>query len=288
VTAPPPPSDTPYRDELATAIEAARRAGDILRRFADDGVRYGWKANPERGRELVSEADLEADEAIHTVIRAAFPNDAYLSEEQEDDPVRLKADRVWIVDPLDGTREFLQGVPEYAVSIGLVVDGAPVVGAVYNPAQDELVAAAVGDGQLTDLSPAPTLAETQVLFGRGEWRWGGIPPLPEGTRVLVVGSIAYRMALLARGTGGLLFTINERKEWDIAAGAALVLAAGATLTDLDGDPLVFNKPDPFAPAYIAANPTLHAAALQLWRDSGWSLDRWNDDGWDDLSGAPSS
>ena len=281
-----PPNDAPYRDELATAEEAALRAGDILRRFADDGVRYGYKANPERGREIVSEADLEADEAIHAVIRDAFPNDAYLSEEQEDDRARLKADRVWIVDPLDGTREFLQGVPEYAVSIGLVVDGAPVLGAVYNPAQDELVAAAVGDGNLTNLSSAPTLAETQVLFGRGEWRWGGIPPLPERTRALVVGSIAYRMALLARGTGGLLFTINERKEWDIAAGAALVLAAGATLTDLDGDPLVFNKPDPFAPAYIAANPTLHAAALQLWRNSGWSLDRRNDDDWDDLSGAP--
>ena len=185
-------------------------------------------------------------------------------------------------------RDSLQGVPEYAVSIGFVVDGAPVVGAVYNPARDELVAAAVGDGTLTNLSAAPTVAETQVLFGRGEWRWGDIPPLPEGTRALVVGSIAYRMALLARGTGGLVFTINERKEWDIAAGAALVLSAGATLTDLEGNSLVFNKPHPVAPAYIAANPALHAAALQLWRSSGRTLDRWNDGCWDDLGSAPSN
>ena len=69
-------------------------------------------------------------------------------------------------------------------------------------------------------------------------------------------------------TGGVLFTVNERKEWDIAAGAALVLAAGATLTDLDGEPLVFNKPDLVAPAHIAANATLHAVAMQLWRDVG--------------------
>ena len=278
---PEPSNNHLFAPELAIAEQAARRAGDILRRFAAEGVRYGFKDNPERGRELVSEADLEADQAIHATIRDAFPDDAYLSEEQEDDPARLRAARVWIIDPIDGTREFLQGVPEYAVSIGLVVDGAPVVGAVYNPAQDKLVAAAVGDGRLRDLSTAAALAETQVLLGRGEWRWGGIPPLPEGTRALVVGSIAYRMALLASGTGGVLFTVNERKEWDIAAGAALVLAAGATLTDLDGDPLVFNKPDPVAPAYIAANATLHAEALQLWRDSGWSVDRWNDDSWDD-------
>ena len=86
------------------AEEAARRAGAILLKFSQDGVRYGFKDNPERGRELVSEADLEADRAIHETIRAAFPNDGYLSEEQEDTGERLQHTRVWIVDPLDGTK----------------------------------------------------------------------------------------------------------------------------------------------------------------------------------------
>lgn len=259
-----------YAAELAVAEEAARRAGVILQRFASDGVRYGFKHSPERGREVVSEADLEADRAIHETIAAAFPSDGYLSEEQPDDGARLEHSRVWIVDPLDGTREFLQEVPEYAVSIGLVVDGRPVLGAVFNPAREELFATAIGDGRLDGkLNDAQRLADTEVLLGRGEWQWGGIPPLPEGTQALVVGSIAYRMGLLATGTGGVLFTVNERKEWDIAAGAALVLSAGATLTDLVGQPLVFNKPDPFAPGYIAGNPRLHAEALALWRRHGW-------------------
>jgi len=252
------------------AEEAARRAGAILLKFSEDGVRYGFKDNPERGRELVSEADLEADRVIHETIQAAFPNDGYLSEEQEDTGERLQHSRVWIIDPLDGTKEFLTEVPEYATSIGFAVDGEAKVGAVFNPATEELVVAAVGDERLTGkLSDAATLADAPVLFGRGEWQWGGIPPLPEGTRVLVVGSIAYRMALLASGTGGLLFTINERKEWDIAAGAALLLAAGATLTNLDGGPVVFNKPDPWAPACIASNAAVHAEALEIWRKHGW-------------------
>ncbi len=264
---------SPYAAEVAVAEEAARRAGAILRKFATDGVRYGFKHNPERGRELVSEADLEADRAIQETIQAAFPEDGYLSEEQPDDGARLRCSRVWIVDPLDGTREFLSEVPEYATSIGLVVDGAPVVGAVFNPAKEEMVVAAVGDGRLDgQLSQAARLADTAVLLGRGEWQWGGIPPLPEGTRAMVVGSIAYRMALLASGKGGLLFTIHERKEWDIAAGAALLLAAGGKLTDLEGAELVFNKPDPRAPAYIAANAAIHAEALEIWRKSGWRED----------------
>lgn len=269
---PPAGDGTDYADERAAAEAAARAAGEVLRRFASDGVRYGFKHDPERGRELVSEADLEADRAIAETIHGAFPDDAYLSEEQVDDPSRVTHARVWIVDPLDGTREFLSGVPEYAVSVGLAVDGEAVVGAVYNPAHDEMYAAAVGQTpSFGALSTAASLAETHVLLGRGEWRWGDIPPLPEGTKAMVVGSVAYRMALLASGTGGLLFTVSERKEWDLAAGAALLRAAGATVTDLDGDPLVFNKPEPWAPPYIAANAHVHAEALALWRRSGW---RW--------------
>ena len=175
----------------------------------------------------------------------AFGDDGWLSEEHPDDRERLGHERVWIVDPLDGTREFLQGVPEYAVSIGLSVGGEAVAGVVFNPAKDELYAAAVGgeDGEEGELALDDTqsLAEGYMLAGRGEWRFGDLPPVPNGTQLLPVGSIAYRMALLASGTGSLIFTVGRRKEWDVAAGAALLAAAGAQVTDVDGDGAAFQS-----------------------------------------------
>jgi len=170
----------PYAAELAVACAAARAAGAILLRYAAQSVRYGFKRSRDRGREVVSEADLAADEAIRTAILAAFPADGWLSEEHPDDAARLTRARVWIVDPLDGTREFLSAVPEYAVSIALAEDGVPVVGAVYNPARDVLVAVGAGrapapEGAGLGLDLATRLADTFVLVGRGEWHWGGLP-----------------------------------------------------------------------------------------------------------------
>ncbi len=265
------PDPTPsYAAELAVAEDAARSAGAILQRYAENGVRYGFKQHQEWRREVVSEADLAADDAIRHAILAAFPHDAWLSEEHPDDGARLAHSRVWIVDPLDGTREFLSGVPEYAVSIALVVDGLPVLGVVFNPAKDQLVAdrhpGLAADGAL---AAAAALSDSYLLVGRGEWRWGGMPPVPAGTRVLPIGSIAYRLALLSRGTGGLIFTVTDRSEWDIAAGVALASAAGATVTDLHGLPLAFNKPDPVVTGCIVGNAALHAEALALWKQHGW-------------------
>ena len=109
-----------YAAELEAAQEAARRGGAVLQRYRESGARYGWKhGDPLQGRayEVVSEADVEVDQVLRGELLGAFPDDAWLSEEAHDDRERLLHRRVWIVDPLDGTREFLQGVPEYAVSL---------------------------------------------------------------------------------------------------------------------------------------------------------------------------
>ena len=261
-----------YAAELEAASEAARAGGAALLRYAERGARYGWKPGGQWGMELVSEADIEVDEVLRERLLGAFPEDGWLSEEHPDDAARLGRRRVWIVDPLDGTREFLSGVPEYAVSIGLAVDGSAAAGAVYNPAKGELYAAsAPAGGAGLGLDGAGSLAEGFMLAGRGEWRWGDLPPVPEGTRLLPVGSIAYRMALLASGTGNLLFTAGRRSEWDVAAGAALLGAAGATVTDLEGRALRFNQAEPTVRGLIAGSAALHAEARGLWERSGWRL-----------------
>ena len=180
--------------------------------------------------------------------------------------------RVWIVDPLDGTREFLQGVPEYAVSIALAHNGHAVLGVVYNPDADDMFAATVdSQHERFQLDHAATLSESYMLVGRGEWHFGDLPPVPEGTKVMPVGSIAYRMALLATGQGCLIFTPGRRSEWDLAAGAALLTAAGAMVTNIDGQPLQFNQAEPSVKGLIAARPNIHREARQMWQNSGWRI-----------------
>lgn len=261
--------------ELEAAQEAARRAGAILQRYRDSGARYGWKhGDPLQGRayEIVSEADVEVDQALQETLLGAFPDDAWLSEEAHDDRERLRHRRVWIVDPLDGTREFLQGVPEYAVSIALAYNGEPVLGVVFNPDADEMYAVASGsEEERFKLDQAQALSDSFMLVGRGEWHYRELPPVPDGTRVMPVGSIAYRMALLATGQGCLVFTPGRRSEWDVAAGAALLRAAGATVTDVDGKPLQFNQAEPSVKGLIAARSDIHAAARDMWRRSGWRI-----------------
>lgn len=179
---------------------------------------------------------------------------------------------MWIVDPLDGTREFLQGVPEYAVSIALALNGEAVLGVVYNPAADEMYAATVdSDDERFGLEDVNALSESYMLVGRGEWHYGDLPPVPDGTKVMPVGSIAYRMALLATGRGCLAFTAGRRSEWDLAAGAALLGAAGAVVTDIDGRPLQFNQAEPSVKGLIAASPNVHGEARRMWLNSGWYI-----------------
>ncbi len=260
--------------ELDAAQEAARRGGAILQRYRQSGARYGWKPSDslDRQYEVVSEADVEVDATLRESLLGAFPTDAWLSEEAHDDRQRLRSRRVWIVDPLDGTREFLQGIPEYAVSIGLSINGQAVLGVVYNPASDEMFAAtSEPHSEMSQIIDAPALADSFILVGRGEWQFGDLPPVPQGTRVMPVGSIAYRMALLSSGTGCLIFTPSRRSEWDVAAGAALLAAAGATVSDIDGRPLQFNQVQPTIKGLITARPNIHSEARRLWQRSGWSI-----------------
>ena len=239
-------------DELEAATAAARQAGAEVARMREDGLRYGHK----EGNELVSEADIRAAEILHEALANAFPDTGWLSEEDRDTAARLDCERVWVIDPIDGTREYLRGLPEYAISVGLVVRGEPALGVVYNPATDEMHAA------VCDPPAAPPRkagnGQYLALVGHGEDRLNEVPPLPGLSRTRPVGSVAYRLALVAAGKGDLVVTWYARHEWDVAAGAALCHARGITITDVLGAPLQFNQPRPLVRGLIAAPPDLHA------------------------------
>ena len=258
------PLATAFARERSVAERAAREAGAIIRRYYEPGVAYREKSkgNP------VTEADLEANACIRHLVSEAFPDDGWLSEETADSRERLTRPRAWVVDPLDGTKEFVQHIPEFCVCVALVEAGRPVVAVSYNPAADRLYAAERGSGTTVNGIPAHVsrtvgIAEAVVLASRSEDQRGEWDAFKDRVRVRLTGSVAFKLAELSRGVGDATFTLTPKNEWDICAGTLLVEEAGGRVTDLAGAPLVFNQPSPLRPGLIASNGALHAGLLAL-------------------------
>jgi myo-inositol-1(or 4)-monophosphatase len=249
------------RDPALARIQAGLEAAmEVLRGFRAGAVASEDKAG---GRGPVTEADRAVDAVLARILPRA--GEGWLSEESADDAARLSCRRVWAVDPLDGTKEFVQGVPEWCVSVGLVEDGRPVAGGIANPATGEVVLGGVGlgvtyNGRPARISARPGVEGAVVLASRsevkrGDWeRYRGAP-----FTVKPMGSVAYKMALVAAGVADATWTLAPKHEWDVAAGVALVLAAGGEARTLDGSPLVFNQPRPWLSGLAAYPPALAAA-----------------------------
>jgi myo-inositol-1(or 4)-monophosphatase len=197
---PAPPSGLrDYGLELATAIDAARAAGAVIREVFGKDQTVTFKS----GDDPLTAADTAADRCIRERLRAAFPADGWLSEEG-DARAGSQPGRVWVVDPLDGTREFVQHIPEFAVSVALMIDGRPTVAVVYNPIRDLLMSATHGggvtsDGRSAGVSSAADLATAVVVASRSEVGRGQWSPYEARCRVLPTGSVAYKLALVACG-----------------------------------------------------------------------------------------
>jgi myo-inositol-1(or 4)-monophosphatase len=250
--------------EREVAVQAARGAGAILRRHYEGVVEAR-----EKGRDNpVTAADLESNTHIHETIAGAFPDDGWLSEETADSSERLGRRRVWVVDPLDGTKEFIQHIPEFCVCIALTEDGYPVVAVEYNPAADRLYVAVRGQGTTMNGAPVRVSAtrdvpEARVLASRSEDKRGEWDVFKPRVRVELTGSVAFKLAQLASGQGDATFTLTPKNEWDICAGTLLVEEAGGRVTDIAGMRLVFNQPSPLRPGMIATNGVLHDGLLAL-------------------------
>ena len=252
--------DLGLRLELAIAMDLARAAGAALQRHRAGPLKVGYKA---RG-EIVTAADLESDRIIREGLALAFPADAVYSEETADSERRLSMRRVWIVDPLDSTSNYAAGGDEYCVSIGLAIDGQPVLGAVYSPAQAEMIAGAHGLGVTLNersvrVSLAQNLPTARLTVSRKEWQ-RGLCDVCAGLNITPRASLAAKLARVAAGLDDGVFTATPRKEWGTCAGVALVLAAGGRATLLDGSPIRFNRPELKQPmGMLAAGPALHGA-----------------------------
>lgn len=254
---------TDDRDLLHAAVREASR---LAMSFFGGTVRQADKADGTP----VSEADLAVDAYLKATLRAARPDYGWLSEETVDDPARLDARRLWIVDPIDGTKSFLEGTDEWMVSVALVEHGRPVLAAVTNPVRGEVFQAELGGGARRNakpiaVSPRREITGCRMIANRAAFasdRW----PVPWPTLdTTSCKSMAYRLCQVADGRFDATLAISGKQDWDLAAAHLVVDEAGGRLTALDGSEIVYNRASTRHQTTVAAGTMLHEALLERTR-----------------------
>lgn len=279
------PSTPDLNEELTFAIRIAQEAGTIVNTFYVGSSEVEYKSPDEP----VTEADRSANQHIVSRIVTAFPNDGILSEESKDDLSRLHKSRVWIVDPLDGTKEFIARNGEFSIMIGLVVDGRPVMGVVHQPSSGLVYSGIVGQGAslLEEGETIPlrvserTNLREMVLVSSRSHRKQIVDVIRRRLRITsetVTGSVGLKVGQIARQLADLYIHPSPGcKEWDLCAPEAILAAAGGKITDCWGNPLLYNKRDVRAHnGLIASNGLVHDAIMEtvveIVEDAGFNED----------------
>lgn len=246
---------------IAATQEAAALAFQSWRDGAVPNTRV-WeksKGNP------VSDIDMAVDALLKTRLAAIMPAAAWLSEETVDDPARLDARLLWLVDPIDGTRDYVRGRSGWCVSVALIADGQPVFAVMAAPAQDKLWVAAAGEGVTCNGERLSGSTRETFIGAR-------VPAvdLPKIDRDLVTveqpNSIAMRMTMVACDRADLVATLRWGNEWDIAAAHLVAQEAGAVVSNALGGPIVYNKREPLDFGLICCAPGIHKAAVERLAD----------------------
>ncbi|WP_299908027.1 3'(2'),5'-bisphosphate nucleotidase CysQ [uncultured Paracoccus sp.] len=247
-------------DDLRLLAEAAREAGEIAMRF--------WRRDPQKWDKAdnagpVTEADLAVNAHLEAVLRRARPDYGWLSEESEADPSRLDAEHCFIIDPIDGTRAFIDGQEGFSHSLAIATRDRITAAAVYLPAKDLLYTAhadgpALLNGKPISVSPRSEMRGATVLTYRAatepqHWAGGKVPDFRREFRP----SLAWRLCLVAEGRFDAALSLRSAWEWDIAAGTLIAERAGALATDRQGKPLGFNSARAATDGMIVAGPALH-------------------------------
>jgi myo-inositol-1(or 4)-monophosphatase len=251
-----------HADRLASAV---REAGELALAKFRSPLKSWMKGNASP----VCEVDIAANDLL--LARLGDPSGAigWLSEETEDDPCRLQARRVWIVDPIDGTRAYIGGLPDWSVSVAMTENGRPILAAIFAPVKNEMFLATAGGGVTLNGSPISVtdggLDGARIAAPPGYLR--RLQTIDERLVALPkVHSLALRFARVAQGAIDAAFASGNSHDWDLAAADLLVHEAGGALTTFTGQSLIYNKPDPVHPPLVAAGPQRHAALLALVHD----------------------
>ncbi|MBU0529532.1 3'(2'),5'-bisphosphate nucleotidase CysQ [bacterium] len=252
--------------ELKSAIEAAKEAGSIIMKYYKSKYEIRDKSyhNP------VTTADHAADTFLKNKLKELYPNYGWLSEETVDSKVRLSKKRAWVVDPLDGTKEFIEGVPHFVVSVALVENGEPIIGVLYNPASKELFTAVKGqgaflNGERLSCSTEKDFKNMVILNSRSETRNGLWKPYSTDFKEQrAIGSVAYKLGLTSAAKADIFASLRPKNEWDICAGHCILREAGGEMVNLEGKPITYNNEKTLiTPGLIASNAEILDDSINL-------------------------
>lgn len=258
-----------WSHELGVLREAVQMAGAEVLRLAAEGFETHIKPD----QSPVTSADLAVNQILRSHLLERFPEDGWLSEESPDDDVRLQKSRIWIVDPIDGTKAFIRGEPEFCISAALVEQGRPVVAAILNPSTQEFFSATRGGGlhlNQEPVAPPKILEGQQPVLAVSPWEQhlGRFKSLGSHVASRPMRSIAWALALAASGRIHAVATFEPENEWDVAAGTLLVEEAGGSMYDGDGQSLDFNRPNPRYRGVIATHVSCPDFIRRLLRSVG--------------------
>lgn len=254
------PNEPPVEELARHLADAVTAAGELALAMRRAGVKSWTKGNSSP----VTEADMAADRLLFSRLAGLVPGYGWLSEESADDPARLSARRAWIVDPIDGTRGFMEGSPDWAVSAALVEDGTPLLAALFAPASAELFLATRGAGASRNGMPLAITPRADLRGAAAAGPAGTLDILSrtaELRRLPRTRSLALRIARVATGEIDLALSAAQSNDWDLAAADLIVREAAGRLTTFAGEALRYNAPSPRHPPLVAAGTALHAAAL---------------------------
>ncbi|PHR61664.1 MAG: inositol monophosphatase [Robiginitomaculum sp.] len=246
--------------DLQLLVRAAREAGAIAAKYFQDGTAKVWDKSENHP---VTDADIAVNDYLLTVLMSARPDYGWLSEETKDDHSRTQAKRSFVIDPIDGTRAFIDGRPHFTICLAVIENGKSIAGVVYNPLKDEMYEAVLGGGaRLNGDAIAPNVCAqiqdcTMVGYPR-KFRRLGWPDM----NVSIRNSMAYRIVMVAAGKRDATVSFTPKSDWDLAAATLIAQEAGAMATDLEGDAFDYAQKSTSNNGVICASPTLHGLLLE--------------------------
>ncbi len=254
---------TKYSNELEILVKASKRASTELLALAKKGFKKTFKKNDDP----VTTGDLLVNTILQEELFNNFPDIAILSEETKDDFKRLENDKVWIIDPIDGTKEFVGQIPDYSISVALVENGVSQIGLVHNPMRNELFTAIKGYGAFLnneqihvkpEIDSKLTFLASRSEIKRGEWEI-----FENEANVIPVGSIAYKLAMVAAGRADATFSLGPKNEWDIASGCLLIEEAGGIASDSYGESFIFNQKNTLVNSIVGTSKVASKKVFEL-------------------------